>query len=268
MEKDKLIMGLNGLIERLLNDVSSAYRTNGHSFGGNRFKKWKDAVRKFLDENLPSEKANFEEAVCFYGLVSLPNETDEEDFWRNHGNSAKAYIESLIIDIQNDEYEFINDIQTNDEEETMSKQRVFIVHGHDIAAENIVARTLEKLDLDVIILHEQPDDSKTIIEKIEKYTNVNYAIVLYTPCDLGKEKSENIEKPRARQNVVFEHGYLLSKLGRDKVCALVSENVDIPGDYAGVLYVPVKDYSEDTWIIRLARNMRSAGLDIDMNKLA
>ena len=73
-------MGLNGLIERLLNDVSSAYRTNGHPFGYNRFKKWKDTVRKFLNENLPGEKVYFEEAVRFYELVSLPNKNGRGGF--------------------------------------------------------------------------------------------------------------------------------------------------------------------------------------------
>lgn len=83
-----------------------------------------------------------------------------------------------------------------------------------------VARFIEKLGFEAIILSEQANEGKTIIEKIEEYSDVDFGIVLYTPCDVGSEKDTNDFKPRARQNVVFEHGYLIGKLGREKVHAL------------------------------------------------
>ena len=99
-----------------------------------------------------------------------------------------------------------------------------------------MARFLQKIDYDPIILHEQPDGGKTIIEKIETYTDVSFAVVLYTECDLGRKKTDPPEKERfrARQNVVFEHGYLIGKLTRGKVCAIVKGNVETPGDITGV----------------------------------
>ena len=110
--------------------------------------------------------------------------------------------------------------------------KVFIVHGHDNAAIQEMARTLEKGGFEAIILHEQLDSGLTIIEKIERYADVDFAVVLYTECDLGraKEMDQKDEKYRARQNVVFEHGYLIGKLGREHVCALVRGNVETPGD--------------------------------------
>ncbi|HNW99435.1 MAG TPA: nucleotide-binding protein [Bacteroidales bacterium] len=104
---------------------------------------------------------------------------------------------------------------------TLSKTEVFIVHGHDEAAKTKTARFIEKLGLKPIILHEQASGSKTVIEKIEAYSNVGFGIVLYTPCDIGakNEAKPNI-KSRARQNVVFEHGFLIGKIGRENVCAL------------------------------------------------
>ena len=116
-------------------------------------------------------------------------------------------------------------------------QKAFIVHGRDELVKIDVARFLEKMGIEPIILHEQASQGKTIIEKIEEYSNVGYGIVLYTPCDKGGLAScdDNQLKPRARQNVVFEHGYLIGKLGRDRVCALMKDEVEYPNDISGIL---------------------------------
>lgn len=144
---------------------------------------------------------------------------------------------------------------------------VFIVHGHDNEAKQEMARTLEKAGFKAIILHEQPDGGRTIIEKIEKYTDVAFAVVLYTECDLGRSKNDDAktEKYRARQNVVFEHGYLIGKLGRSRVCAFVKGDVETPGDISGVVYT-IMD-SSDAWKMQLGNNMKDVGIDVDLNKL-
>lgn len=149
----------------------------------------------------------------------------------------------------------------------MSNKKVFIVHGHDKMAKIEVARFIEKFGLEAIILHEQPNSGKTIIEKIEANSDVQYAVVLYTPCDMGRAKEEGVneEKERARQNVVFEHGYLIGKLGRDKVSALVKGDIEKPGDISGVVYISMDDAG--AWKTELAREMKSIGLEVDMNKL-
>ena len=150
------------------------------------------------------------------------------------------------------------------ERRTMSN-KVFIVHGHDNAAIQEMARTLEKGGFEAIILHEQPDSGLTIIEKIERYADVDFAVVLYTECDLGraKEQDQKDEKYRARQNVVFEHGYLIGKLGRDHVCALVKGNVETPGDISGVVYVNMD--TAGAWKMQLGKNMRAVDLPVDLN---
>ncbi len=144
---------------------------------------------------------------------------------------------------------------------------VFIVHGHDNAAKQEMARTLEKIGLKAIILHEQPDSGKTIIEKIETYTDVPFAVVLYTECDVGRAKEDDVnhEHYRARQNVVFEHGYLIGKLGRDKVCAFVKGEVETPGDITGVVYTKMDE--NGAWQLKLVQNLKAAGLEVDANKL-
>jgi predicted nucleotide-binding protein len=146
----------------------------------------------------------------------------------------------------------------------LDKSKVFIVHGHDELAKTEVARFIEKLNLTAVILHEQANSGKTIIEKIEEYSNVGFGIVLYTPCDIGsnKDNKENL-KFRARQNVIFEHGFLIGKIGRNNVCALVKDELEKPNDISGVVYIPM-DYHK-AWQLALAKEMRNAGYDIDMN---
>ena len=142
--------------------------------------------------------------------------------------------------------------------------KVFIVHGHDELAKTEVARFIEKLNFEAIILHEQVNAGNTIIEKIEEFSNVGFGIILYTPCDVGAKygEEENL-KLRARQNVLFEHGYLIGKIGRKNVCALVKNKVETPSDISGVVYIPMDDHK--AWHIAVAKEMRNSGYDIDMN---
>lgn len=153
--------------------------------------------------------------------------------------------------------------------------KVFVVHGHDEKLKTQVARFLEKLELQPIILHEQPDQGLTIIEKFEKHSNVSFAVVLLTPDDEGRKKSANIfptlldDEPelqsRARQNVIFEFGYFLGKLGRSNVCGLYCEGVELPSDYSGVLYTKVD--SEGVWQFKLFKELKAAGFAIDANRV-
>lgn len=147
-----------------------------------------------------------------------------------------------------------------------NNDRIFIVHGHDNGAKEAVARFFENQGLHPIILHEQVDESQTIIEKIENNIDVGYAIILYTPCDLGKENRIDAEyKPRARQNVLFEHGYLIGKLGRKKVCALIKGDIETPSDISGMIYKTMDD--KGYWKIEIAKEMKAMGYNIDMNKI-
>ena len=151
--------------------------------------------------------------------------------------------------------------------DVVKNKRVFIVHGHDDLLKESVARLVEKIGLEAVILHEQPNGGKTIIGKLgEQADMVGYAIILYTPCDEGRKKGSRNSKPRARQNVVFEHGLFMGKLGARRVCALWKNEVEMPSDAQGILYIEVKDGSND-WMYQVAKELKNAGYDVDLNKI-
>ncbi len=143
-------------------------------------------------------------------------------------------------------------------------RNVFLVHGHDKAVTESAARFLEKLDLHPIILHEQPSMGRTVIEKFEAHADVGFAVVLLTPDDVGGLASSGKLEPRARQNVILELGYFIGRLGRSRVCALYVEEVEIPSDIHGVVYVPYD--AAGGWRLKLASEIRAAGLPVDMNR--
>ena len=146
-----------------------------------------------------------------------------------------------------------------------STNKVFVVHGHDNAMKLDVARTLEKLDLKPIILHEQPNRGRTIIEKLADHSDVDFAVVLLSPDDRGfsKAKGPKTAKDRARQNVLVELGDFVGKLERSSVCALVKGDVEVPSDFDGVVYTKF----EGDWKSELVKELRAAGYSVDANRL-
>jgi len=160
----------------------------------------------------------------------------------------------------------VADVAAAEESDVMQTRDVFIVHGREEGPRESVARFVARLGLNPIILHEQPDQGRTIIEKFEEHSaDVRYAIVLLTADDRGglADAKPSTYRPRARQNVILELGYFLGKLGRRRVSVIYEEAVEIPSDYQGVLYTPLDPGT--AWRFKLAREMKAAGLDIDLN---
>lgn len=143
------------------------------------------------------------------------------------------------------------------------KKKVFIVHGRDNNAKQEVARHVESVGLEALILHDQASSGMTIIEKIKHYSDeADFALVLYTACDLGRGIHEKHVPPknRARQNVVFEHGYLMAKLGRKNVCALVKDEIETPNDISGVVYAKLDEAG--AWKIEVNKELKACGYEL------
>ena len=143
-------------------------------------------------------------------------------------------------------------------------KKVFVVHGHDDGALQALARFLEKLGLEPIILKERPNQGQTIIEKFENSArDVGFAIVLLTPDDAARAGGS--ETLRARQNVVFELGFFAGALGRGRVCLLRKGDVEMPSDLFGVIYTAMDDAGG--WRAELVKELKAAKLEVDANRM-
>lgn len=144
-------------------------------------------------------------------------------------------------------------------------RNIFIVHGRDHYERDKLVTILKKLDFYPIVLDNEPNTGLTIIEKLERdINNVGFGFIIYTSDDIGKLK-DGVEKPRARQNVVFEHGYLFGLLGRNRTCALLKGKVEFPSDLDGVIYEKYNDMEQES--IKIAKVLKDAGYKIDVSNL-
>lgn len=231
------------------------------------FTKWKRSTRVAIEYAFGADSRQVKE---FRSISYTPWILESELFkgaYESGLTAAKALLESMLDEIE--EYWPDDSLrQPNSEAQEIPEQlvsnRVFVVHGRDGGSRNTVARFLETLGLKPVILQEQPNEGRTIIQKFEDHSGVGFAVVLCTPDDVGALSSEKDKlRPRPRQNVILELGFFWGRLGRKKVCALLEGEMDMPSDYGGVLYIPL-DNSEG-WKLTLARELRAAGMAIDMN---
>ena len=197
---------------------------------------------------------------------------DDEDSWRSYElefNIGK-YRREITTKIKRlegirDQLELFK--YPSDTPQSTFDNHVFIVHGHDEAAKHAVARFVAKFDIEPIILDERASRGQTIIDKFEESAGeAGFAIVLLTPDDVAARKGESKIKPRARQNVILELGYFLGRLGRERVRVLHKEKVELPSDIHGIIYVTMDN--SNGWQLELGKEMKKAGLLVDLNKLA
>jgi predicted nucleotide-binding protein len=190
--------------------------------------------------------------------------TDRRSSWRD-GKLRSLVILRQAVDVLKERIAEAEPVvwTPNTPSSIVSNNHVFIVHGHDGEMKHAVARFVETLGLHPVILDEQANQGQTIIEKFEQHSSVGYAIVLMSPDDEGNRKGDPVS-PRARQNVVLELGYFAGKLGRDRVCALVrGKEIELPSDISGLVWV---NYDSD-WQFKLAKELKAAKFEIDMNKV-
>jgi predicted nucleotide-binding protein len=152
------------------------------------------------------------------------------------------------------------------EERREEPDDVFVVHGRDEAAREAVCRFLEKIGARPVVLSEQANRGRTVIEKFEDHSAVKFSVVLLTPDDVGGLRDSPDEtSARARQNVILELGYFLGKLGRNRFCILNKGNVEIPSDILGVVWIEMDP--AHGWRIALARELNQAGVRINLNRV-
>ena len=238
-----------------------------------RFKEWEFRADRFLAKHYGQES---EERIRF----------SKVDFGEYHGQNdilagircesglqeAKAIFKVYLDELEQEDFDRASErikavggevVKINNWVEK-KYDKVFIVHGHDEALKQEVARIVEKQGLEAIILSEQANQGKTIIEKIEENADVDAAICLFTGDDYGRAKGTEAEenKLRARQNVVFEAGYFMGKLGRKNVILIAGPDIELPSDLQGVVYT-----NKSMWQTDVLRELKAIGYGIDFNKL-
>lgn len=221
------------------------------------FKTWHASALRFLTNEFGEdsiEVTNFKKTRFQCALF----DDEQQRIWCSNGLKATIpTFEELLSDLDED------DENTPKNDSKINNNKVFIVHGHNGELKYKTAELLRKLGIEPIILHDQPNSCRTIIEKTEDFgSEASAAIILFTPDDIGKAVSENETKTRGRQNVVFEAGYFMGLLGRNNTILIKSDNsIELPGDLDGIVY------SDSANEFMIAKELKSMGFDIDLNKI-
>ena len=257
-------------MERLQSALSAISQLKQLPGFSSQFEKWRRDTEVAISNTFggkPKYAKDFTDIryIPIFFHSNMPASEDQGAYVRGL-ESAASMIESMIDEIK--EY-------WEDDDQPMAApsdgangpeitNEVFVVHGRDEGAKETVARFLTKLGLEPIVLHEKPNQGRTIIEKFEQYAKVGFAVVLLTPDDSCADTHQlGSSRPRPRQNVILELGFFLGKLGRHRTCALRKGDVEIPSDYNRILYIPMDDQA---WQLELVRELKQAGLDVDANR--
>lgn len=267
----------------------------GYGFGGNRstgpkyeetqynafktaFHQWCDFTGEIFKQAFDIPNNEYHSGFVRRGQVMII--TGSEDWLKEYHDEIHdkiSYIETFIQKIPLLPSSVEVETSPNLKQEKVDKKKVFIVHGHNDALKTKVARVVEQMGLKAIILHEQEDYGKTVIEKFEENAeDVGFAIILLTAddyavshADLNKEEKEKdfkaLYKNRARQNVIFEMGFFVGKLGRAHVFELQEDGIEEPSDLKGIIYTPVDD--EDMWRFKLAKRLKAVGYEVNTDVL-
>jgi len=293
MEKnvDKLIIGKEEFKKKIKeiilkgNELINFSVKNKYLFGqDNEIKKnhfiseyniWNKFNIKFLEESFDTIDNKYKEEyikASYYGSNRTVDYGDNaERLTKNFIEQVtilKSFIEILqfISTIEEIKVETKNNMKDDMKTENKLTNKIFIVHGHKNEIKETVARTLDKLRLEPIILHEQANQGRTLIEKFEKNSSdVNFAIILLTADDEGKAKKETEYKNRARQNVVFEMGYFMGMLKRKKVFLLLENGVEKPSDLDGIVYTNIDE--KGYWKYELVKELKEIGYNVSADNL-
>lgn len=260
---NKILERYKELLELGVKVTESAYISAGEVFSGFKYvdktlyNTWRIQTKSYIKKYLGESSLYFQEFDKVDNSTGLAAGTNKDKF-----EKQLTILTSLKFEIE--ELPKKNDI-LEENNKVLKSNKVFIVHGHEELAISQVSEVIRKLGLEPIVLRDQASQSSTVIEKIEKYTDdIGFGVILYTECDMGG-KCEKTLKPRARQNVVLEHGYLMAKLGRKNTIAFVKGEVETPSDIKGVVYTPMDKHN--AWKYQLTDELKESGYKVSKDNL-
>jgi hypothetical protein len=149
-------------------------------------------------------------------------------------------------------------------------KQVLLAHGRNERWMEAVAQLLERAGPHEVTVLNEPSGGRGALAEHFGEPGSRYAIVLLTADDIGAARVESEDEPyyspRAHQAVVFEMGFLVAALAPGAVCVLYEEGVQLPCDLQDIAYVRLD--MAGTWQPKLLLQLRKAGFDYDLNKLA
>lgn len=241
----------------------------GREFGGvdsPQWLAWKTRSANIIKQAVSAESAPISLLNTGLGANTKGNYHDKFDTAKN--NILEALRQTLSIT----EQDTFNELKktTPARSSVTISNKIFVVHGHDSNLKVDLENFLQEIGLEPIVLHRQPDEGQTIIEKFEKHSDVGFAFILLTPDELAytvdQEKLEDGQRKkefRARPNVIFEFGYFVGKLGRKRVCCLYKGDVALPSDISGLLYKKIETNFENVGFA-IIKELKAGGYSINL----
>lgn len=267
--KDRFVAELNETSPDSIIEQFFLPYLKGESFFFSGYRLSQNNIERFTVYETKDEssvlKRRLQDSIRTSGFIYAYSEVDAVTSKDHSKDITKDIINKCQV-ILSDKSIYVGVSENIEAEKSQKDPRVFIVHGHDDVLKLEVSSFLSKIGLKPIVLHQQASGGSTIIEKIEKYSKVGFGVVLYSACDVGAKNVLGVQpdlKPRARQNVVFEHGYLIGKLSRSHVCAIVKGQIETPNDISGVVYISHSDSSD--WKIALMTELRASGYSVSFD---
>ena len=217
----------------------------------NAFNKWDSFNTELLRRIFTTDEMTKEYDSCGFGMISLGESSLSEEIADHYKliNEKNHRIDSIIERLEliplcaAHQTDMVSQANQKPQSSERKSKKVFVVHGHDEIAKTNLEVFLREIGLEPVVLHRQPDEGQTIIEKFEKHSDVGYAFILLTPDEIAylssdskKDEKDRALEFRARPNVIFEFGYFVGKLGRSRVCCLYTGNVQLPSDVSGMIY--------------------------------
>lgn len=224
------------------------------------FNAWRDNVKRFLKKTYGDES---HEAKAFSKIIFFSPFAVMEHGYQND-QTYRDGLQQAILYLKNYQDDYTDENGSPNKGNNENAKDVFIIHGRNERVKNEVANFLTILDLQPIMLNEQANKGRTIIEKFEDHSNVMAAIALFTSDDVGKLKDCDELEDRARQNVIFEAGYFIGKLGRERTIILYEDGLKIPSDLSGYLYIPLD--SDKQWHQGLIKELKAIGFNIGIKR--
>lgn len=238
---------------------------------------WHNAnIAAYGDETENKTQGLLNEINVSLKALEIEDRDIQECFRIDYSKSSEQFVKQLqekvnyfnmLIKMHLTKMSIFDDNRLEDDDISNRENCVFIVHGHDENMKLAVSDAIRSFGLKPIILHEQLNHGRTIIEKFEDEADkVRFAVILISPDD---EVNIEPERPyRVRQNVILELGYFFAKYGRSNLFVLCNASneckIELPSDILGILY---NEYEEPygNWRLKLAKSLKKSGYNIDLN---